>query len=75
MLLGQHLMGEVQIILVDKTSIKALPLLIETVVTLIRVRKDLVLKVLFHNTKGLVLILDFNCIPSYKPENWPSGMK
>ena len=67
MFLGQHLMCKIQVVLIDKTSIKALPLLIEIVVTIIRIRKDLVLKVLFHSTKGRVDIR-FIYIPSYKPE-------
>jgi hypothetical protein len=36
--LGQHLMGKIQVILIDKASIKALPLLVEIIVAVKRVR-------------------------------------
>jgi hypothetical protein len=49
--LGQHLMGEVQMILVNKTPVKAFPLLVKVTVTIVRVWKYLVLQGLFHNTK------------------------
>jgi len=42
--------GEIQVILVYKTPVKAFPLLVEVVVTIIRVRENLVLQGLFHTT-------------------------
>ena len=50
MLVRQHLMGKVQMILTNKTPVKALPLLVEVIVPAVRIWEYLVLQGLFHNT-------------------------
>ena len=67
MFLCQDLMGEIQVILVDKAPVEAFLLLVEVTVTI--VRENLVLKVRFHNTNGSNGCVDirFVAIPSYKP--------
>jgi hypothetical protein len=60
MFLGQHLVSEIKIILVDKTPVKALSFLVERAIAVIR--QYPVLQGLFHSTSCFVLglILDFS---------------
>jgi hypothetical protein len=70
--LGQHLVRKIQVILIDKAPVKALPFLVEIVITV--VRQDLVLQVLFHNTKGCADIRFFWSL--FRPERLdPPGWK
>ena len=53
MFLGQHLMGEIQIVLIDKAAVKTLSLLVEGTIAIIR--QDPVLQGLFHSTIVFVI--------------------
>ena len=62
MLLGQHLVREIKIVLIDEAAVETFSLLVEGTIAIIR--QDPVLKGLFHSTIVFVirLILNFNVL-------------